>query len=78
MHLFLNDVLQRACSRGERQIKDEGAVIVPAHTVQQPKVDDVHAELRVNNFFERLFDVLLGGACLHRFSHDAPSFERER
>ena len=62
LHLLLNHFLQRAGCGGEGQIQDEGTVLIPAQTVEQAEVNNINAELRVNDLLEGFLNFLLRGA----------------
>src|SRR4051794_37237217 len=58
--LVLDDVGQRARRGGQRHVERDRVVVVHLRAVDQAKVDDVDAELRVDDVLHGLDDVLLG------------------
>src|SRR3954449_5462451 len=56
--LVLDDVRERAGRRGERHVEDDVVSLVEVHAVDEAEVDDVDAELGVDDVLHRLGDVV--------------------
>ena len=52
LNLLLNNLLQRARRSGQSQVQNEGSILIPAQTVEQTEVNNIDAELRVNDLLE--------------------------
>ena len=62
--LLLDHVGERAAGARERHVDDERVVlVVPAEVVDEAEVDDVDAELGVDDVLERLFDLVEALGC---------------